>query len=563
MIQRRQESLISKNRKLIFNIMAAGVMGYAILLLFSIFNNAIELAAYPNEYREAANIFMTQSIVNGENIYSLDVLNAENPGLIYLYGPLNSIIASIITIIVPDKIILVHYLLSFVEMVIGAVLMLVMVREHTSTFFPGSVAFLFSIFCNWRYGYIYAAPDTLGFMMLVLFLFILSRKEFAFKPYLASIIAIAAFFTKQYFAVIALTGFLYYLFLSKKNLIKYTLSGVVITAILFEIISVKFPLYFTYALYFLKGPGAGAPSQDTNGKIHNASQFSYLGGIFIFLFIFVLIHTLGIAYRIYKKEIQVVFNFREISEPFISFENDEDLNFEILFYIQIVVALLILYYIGNNPGAFISYHLQLLMPGIIVIGLIASDNIRVSNKMINRWRVTILIVANLVMCIYTVNRAQPRLVVTKCAELDKERWDVFYDIVGQYDEEEIWYYPLGEYPNINTGTYMYNSGMPFVVSQRFLDKYNNSEFGKKYFPYAGRIMQQHLDYRQKVISKVKNGEYSLIMYMEDMDPVFTKEDLNHKYRHLITIPLKAGSWIWDLDLYVLKDDDTISLSNYK
>lgn len=538
-------------------------MVYAILLLFSIFTNAMDMAAYPNEYREVANIFMTQSIVNGENIYSLDVLSGEYPGLIYLYGPLNSVIAAAVSLFFPGKVVLVHYVLAFCEMVIAAVLMAKMAYEHTSTFFPASAAFLFTIYCNWRYGYIYAAPDTLGFMLLILFLFILTRKEFLGKPYLAAIIAIASFFTKQYFAVIALTGFLYYLFLPKKNLIKYAVSGIGISAILFVIIKIKLPLYFTYALCFLKGPGAGAPSQDTNGRIHNASQFSYIGGIFIFLFVFALMHLIVTVYRIVKKEIVLEIDIKNMNKPVFHFLHDENLDFEMLFCIQMFVALLILYYIGNNPGAFISYHMQLFMPGVIMVGVVAGDNIRLNLPIINKWKIVFLICANLLMCVYTIYRAQPRLLVTKCAEIDKEYWDELYDIIEEYHDEEIWYNPLGEYPEIYSASYKYNSGMPFVVSERFLEKYNKSEFSKKYFPHAGEIMKQHLDYRNEVIDKVKNGEYSLIMYMEDMDAVFTKEDLEIHYKLLTTLPLKAGSWTWDLELYVLATDDRISLAEYE
>ena len=84
--------------------MAAGVIGYTILLLFRIILGTFQMGDCPNEYREVANIFMTKSIIDGQNIYSLDVLNGDNPGLIYLYGPLNSLIAAAISTIFPGSI---------------------------------------------------------------------------------------------------------------------------------------------------------------------------------------------------------------------------------------------------------------------------------------------------------------------------------------------------------------------------------------------------------------------------------------------------------------------------
>lgn len=557
MTLRRQESLISKNKNLIFNIMAAGVIGYTILLLFRIILGTFQMGDCPNEYREAANIFMTKSIIDGQNIYSLDVLNGENPGLIYLYGPLNSIIAAAISTVFPGNIVAIHYILAVVWMILGASLMARIVYENTSTYFPASVAFLFTIYCNWRYGYVYASPDALGLFLLILFVFVLTRKEFNAKPYLAAFIAIAAFFTKQYFAVIAVTGFLYYLFLSKIGTLKYALTGIITSAVLFVYISVRYPLYWTYALYFVKGVGAGAPSGDIKGTAHNISQISYIGALFIFLLLFTFLHVIEIIIRIVKMDIIIRFLFKEKNRPLISVENDEQIKTEILFFIQMAVAAMILYYIGNNAGAFGSYYLQLFIPGIIVPGLVAANDIRLNLGKWNKSKSTILIVLNAIMILYTINRAEPRLNIVHYSDVDRGLWLSAYDIIDMYRYEDNWYNPLAEYVVMYDNGYIYNTGMPFVVSEKYLNKYNSDKLAQKLFPYAGQIMSKHLEYREEVRNKVLRGDYALVMYMEDQDKVFTRDELAQRYRLFNTYPLKAGSWTWNLSLYVKSTDEIL------
>lgn len=551
--------MTSNNKNLILNIMAAGVMVYAVLLLFNIFYNAFDTAAYPNEYREAANVYMTKSIVEGKNIYSLDVLESEEPGLIYLYGPLESIIAAIFVLLFRADMVLVHYMIAFIAMIIGAGMMARMVREHTSTYLPAAMAFLFTIYCNWRYGYIYAAPDALGLFLLILFLFVLTRKDTnVAKPYIGAVVAILSFFTKQYFAVIALTGFLYFLFLKKKDLIRYTLSGIIISAIAFVVINIRYPLYWTYNLYFLKGPGAGLPSGDVAGTAHNISQVKYIVALFFVLFLAAFLHIIIILYRIIRKEINISISLKDENIPFIRVSGDEHFCFEILFYIQMLVAAAILYYIGNNSGAFISYYLQLFVPALIVVGVVSADNISIDEKYLsNSLKFYIIITLNVLMCVYTIMRAEPRLIVTKMADIDRAYWNSLYECIAEYEHDEVYYNPLGVYPVIETDKYIYNTGMPFVISERFLDKYNESKFSQKLFPYAGRVMQQHLQYREKVRKKVLDGDYEMIMYMDDMDTLFSRHDMAGRYERIMEMPMKAGSWSWDMMIYLRKGDDTL------
>ena len=115
-------------------------------------------------------------------------------------------------------------------------------------------------------------------------------------------------------------------------------------------------------------------------------------------------------------------------------------------------------------------------------------------------------------------------------------------------------YPLLAYYGIEEGQYIYNSGQPFVVSEKFYNKYLGSQSAQKYFPYARDIFEQHLNYRKEIVSRVLKGEYSLVTYIPDYeaDEVFTAEELKQKYRLADTLTLRTGRQLWDVEFWVLK-----------
>ncbi len=187
-----------------FNLLSIIVLIYASFLVARMLSAAYISAPYPNEYRESANIAMTDALIRGENIYSPSSLEGEQPPVCYLYGPLMSLTASLIKRVLPSvDTWVIHYFISFVSIVLSALLMAVMVSEVSSTLVGPSVVFVLSIFCHWRYGYIYGAPDSMGLCLMVGVIFLLykgvvsPRKSFPHIE-IAAMLTAAAFFTKQY-----------------------------------------------------------------------------------------------------------------------------------------------------------------------------------------------------------------------------------------------------------------------------------------------------------------------------------------------------------------------------
>lgn len=543
----REKILNKKNR--IYTAFTIPVVVYAILLVIRIINAAVQTANFANEYRECANISMTNTILSGVNPYSLSSLEQKLPVICYLYGPLMSIIAAAIAILFPFvSVVTIHYGISFLSIIISAILISKMVYEHTETILMPATAFVLTIFCHWRYGYIYGAPDSLGLFILIAVLYILSKEKedsliYRFKPELAAFFVVLSFFTKQYFLMVAATGAVYLFYISRKQFIRYAVSGIIISLITFAIISYTCPLYWTYAIYFLKGPGAGAAMGKT-GISYNNMQISYLGGMFLMLFI----AGAGAFIKLICK--------------YIKKKNDRNRTFTVLFWIQMIISGIVLRYIGNNAGAFLSYYLQLFTPALVVVACVAMDEfisyegdmpILTNSKMIKKiWPVITVFLCGFFLA-YTVYKVEPRLVINKLNNSEMAEWNRSEEILNEHLDGEIYYMPPVAYHGFKNERYVYNDGQPFVISEKFVKAFNESPVAQKLFPYSDEIMKKHMDYREEVVEKVQNGEYSLLVFMEDMDIVFTREDMSEHYKKLDTLSLRTGNWAWDMEFWVLKE----------
>lgn len=616
------------NKHILMRILTAVVVIYTIFLIVRIIGACFQTEAYPNEYREAANIAVCQSFLKGVNPYQLETVEQAVPSVCYLYGPVMSLIAAALAIVLPFcSLQLVHYLISFAAILLSAFLMTVMIFKRTNNNISSAIVFLMSIFCHWRYGYIFGAPDSFGLCVMICTLYMLDlcgenassanvsnanvsaangantraiieieKCIAAFAPEIAALLTVLTFFTKQYFLMVAAVGAGYLLFVSKKKFLRYVIAGIVISAVIFGLLYFFCPLYFTYAIYFLKGPGAGAAMGKT-GIAYNKMQISYLGGMLLTLFISAFASVVYFAVALIKNS-RIKFNIKSLEKPLIFFEDkatdtyvtdagvgadnnkktDSDDNSisrkfskQLLFFIHALVAFLVLRYIGNNDGAFLSYYLQLFVPALILISVAGIElwNFERYNK-----GIYILCAVYVIFVSYTIYKVEPRLIVNKLSQEEMAQWEQAYELLdgalsnvsdsaakAEYSEEivdinghllrtDIYYVPPLNYHGYENDQYVYNDGQPFVLSKRFSEYYAKSALGQKFFPYAGQLIKQHLDYKEHIRQKVIAGEYELVTNIADMDTVFTEEELSIHYVKTETLMLRTGNWAWEVDFWV-------------
>ncbi len=539
----------------IINLICIPVVIYLVWFLWGIFTHTLQDAGYPNEYREAANILLTKEFLGGGNPYSLSALSGEHPPMVYLYGPLYSVVVALIGKVVPMDLVLLHYLVTFGMILVSAFLGAWITAERTTSVTAPAAVFLFLITCHWRYNYVNAVPDSMALMLMIMVFFVLTRKRFRKKAIVCAVLTLAALLTKQYFLLVAgtITAWLF-LFEKKAESFKYLFYLALLGALTAFFIQWKCPLFWTYLIYFAKGPGSGVAGTVTRGTVkmsgeaYNFQQIMSIGGMYLMLFI---AETVGVIVSFFRKKLDRV---------------------DLLMLGHMAVAGICLLYIGKNDGAWLSYYLELFVPALVIGAFIMVEKVMLpSDRMLPKpWgfdigfirKITFAIKAQkwfiagytafyLVLIGFTMFRTGTRLPVSPMEAEDYEQWSEAEALLDANPGDMYLYPPLAYY-GIRNGIYLYNTGQPFVITEKFYNKYQKNEEAQKNYPYAGEIFKSHLDYRDEIKEKVRNGEYSVVTYITDYDKVFDENDLKEKYRKEKTLTLQTGRWNWDVQFWVLK-----------
>lgn len=522
-----------KNRKLIFyNIIGIAVIIYAVILLYGMTAASLSEVSVPNEFQEVTNILLTQDLLNGINPYSLkEAFGRDVPGLLYAYGPIYSLIVAPFARIFPEKLIFLHYLVSFLAMLMIAFLGAWMVKEKTETLAAPAAAFVLLINCTWRYGYINAVPDTLGLFWMMLALFLETREKCRGRELWEIIVIILAFYTKIYMAYIAIPLFVYKLITDHRAAARFTIYGVVLMGAVSAVVTIMCPLYWTYTIYFLHGPWnaqGGEPG-------YEMLQLRSLGGIFLFFFIVSLLAVLE----------QVKHRFKDVSKTVL------------LLIVDLIVSIPVMHVLGANDGAWLSYYLQIQIPPLVMLSLIYIENKCIETSSVYRryaWGAFLF-----VMLSFTILRTGQRLPYYYMEPEQKKLWDDVYGLIDEYTEKgEVYYSPILTYHAIDDHQYFYNSGYVGVANEDFYDEYLNTKWQQTLFPYAGKVMKKNLEYKRELEEKIRNGGYSLIAVIEGKDGtdrairVSAIED--GPYRLLREVGMPVSRVNYALKFYVREDD---------
>lgn len=505
---------------------------YILYLLAGILGHTFRDVNIPNEYREAANVLLTDEFLKGINPYSVDALKQDLPAMVYLYGPLYSLITAFLGLFIHIDLVLLHYMVTFACIIGSAFLAAKITAKYTKTPLGPVLAFLFLINCHWRYSYVNAVPDSMGLFIMVLILYFLSKDSMRFRPFVIALLTVMVFFTKQYFLLIAGTATAYFfLFISKKDCFKYLGFMAAIAGAVAGFIQLKCPLFWSFVIYFAKGPGKGISGTVTRGTVKmsgeafNFAQIMSIGGMFLVFFIAA---TVLILLTIFKKKLEKI---------------------DFLLFGHMAVAGICLLYIGQNDGAWLSYYLELFVPALIIEALILME--RWKPEAGKNAKYIIFSAFYLLLMCFTIYRTDTRLPKSQMTAEDYQAWDEALAVLDE-NKGDMYLYPLLAYYGVKNDIYVYNSGQPFVITQKFYDRYLKSESAQKNFPYAGELFRQHLEYRDEIKNKVQNGEYSVVSYIRDNDEVFDESDLSMKYKKEKTLTLRAGRWTWDVEFWTLK-----------
>ncbi|MCR5649606.1 MAG: hypothetical protein K6F86_00310 [Lachnospiraceae bacterium] len=536
-------------KKNIMNAVGICILVYALILIIKICRTTFLGIAFPNEYREAANIQLTMEFLKGSNPYSLSAYNGPVPGMIYVYGPLYSLFTALLCLFIPADVVTMHYIVTFVSVIAGALICAYMTYEKTQYLAAPAAVFLFIINCSWRYGYINAVPDAFAVFIMIFVFFIVSRREFKFKDTILAILSLMLFFVKQYFLVVSVSVIIFRFINDRKKAIRLTIQTLLISAAVFITVAVTCPLYFTYTVFMAHGPFGmseelfselydyleeenaedehyeeeaekeeikekGTEKEEEAVLTNNSENtdpvtgFSYeilqlksLAGMFILVFFFAFA---GI-----------------VTEAAGGFKHKGEIEFFLI--IHMIIAFAALIYLGRNDGAWLSYYLQLFMPAVIIYAFIISDRFIAEKENVMGNILTVLFIVTVT---FTAYRTGTRLKIYEKTDEQIKSWERAYEITSNAAKKgEVYYVPPLGYCAFSDGQYLYNNGHNMVVNIQFLMEYNSTLWEQKLFPNAGMVINAHYDEQMKIKEKVKNREYELVTLIDGMDTDYDRLDI--------------------------------------
>lgn len=521
-----------KKENIIYKLLTIGLMVGMVLFVGKVLTNVILSIRYPNELLEPSNVALTRMFLDGKCPYVKSSLEYEIPAISYEYPFIGSLVSALIALCIGKNVVLAHMIVSFAALVGTGILGYKIINLYSSTTVaPVAGAFLFML-CHWRFGFVSAAPDDLGLFLLILTMYLAVSPKVTNKPIVCAILTTICFYTKQYF-VFVFFGICVYMFLySKKDALKYCIETIVINVVAGVIVTIVWPLYWSYTVFFLY---FGCSTGTGFGIANLIGQMKYLLAIFVLLFGVVLA-----AFVVFIRKL------RREGRKLTTYEFSEN-DPLVLFAVQIPVMFLPLIVFGRNDGAFLSYFLQLWMPSIIVVTFIVLEKIQVND------RLRLIFDGFYAFVIaFTVLFGYLKLPIHVITAQEIADWERAYDIVNTSREKgDVCYSQQLAYLAFENDDKYYFCGHDGEVSLDTLAIWESSKLAQILFPYVDDIINKNMDYRIEIIVKAFESGFELITFQNDNSLLFNEQFIDEGvyYSRLDRIPLQEGNMAYTVSFY--------------
>ena len=516
------------------------ILFFIIIAFRDIFRASFEL--YPREYREAANLAIAKSFYEGINPYKI---NDGMPISVNVYGFINPLIASIISRIFSIGLLRSFYILSLMYTIIIPILIsyevysIVGLTRKSWIFYPFLIFFSYTI--TYGTGHISSRPDYLGIIISLIIVMIIRRDISTRSILIASGLIILLFYIKPYFIFYMIPVGVFLLTKGKKPFAIYVSSIFLMGLVSFILIRWIFPLYYAETVYFefveniVSNSGVSTNANNFELLLYSMKQFDELLVTYIVPFIVLLIIIIGVVTK-YIPSCQIRL-----------FE--DELMIKLKLYLLIIIwAIPILLILGRNKGAWVSYHMQLLMPAVIISSFVGT--ISLSKK---RMYLEIAILCFLIFSTPTLYRRYGRVEMLNTEEI--YAWDTIEDICVNATEKGKNIYAsclvngllfdrIEQFYTYYTGHNYYN-----LELEKQKESIENSVLLKKVlFP----TFVNSIEYMNTLISedteKLKDNKYDIII----SDAASSVEPGNIEEYNIMNFDLHSGVQNWETTVYIKK-----------
>lgn len=549
--------------KILFNAFQVALAAcFAYMIITAIKDNYIAcLEKYPREYRESANLSLARGFIDGINIYTIPNGTAIP---VYVYGFVNPLIASVITKISGISLLNSFYFIYFATTFVFSALLTYEVYDIVKGKVPGfsisvknlddvkygNLLLIMSVFIvsytlTFRIGHITSIPDTLGMVVGITIMMITRRSKSARSVFIISLLVVLEFYIKAYFLFFAAPVFFYFLIRDRKKMLEYMLFCVLIGISSIIIVNSIFPLYFIENIYFEFIEQFLNAYADESVLADKSYEFNYMMNQFIkliekynFILIIAVVLTIVAVFRFVKEKGK---------------ESDKDL---LTYEISILIAIPLLVVLGKNDGAYMSYHLQLLMPGVIPVAysrLVTIYNNGIDNERFNR---TIVKTAILFVALVTTYKSYVAYgKVSLMTDEEKSNWQYVENIcLDAYDSGKL-IFPgtlvngvlinnRSFYSDFNGHTYLnYADEQDAIMA-------SENGFMNLVFSELDEMYVYAAEYNKQTDDNFKNSKYDLII--ADEENVLNR--VNAKNYNSEKVILKMGQFDCEVVIYTKKEE---------
>lgn len=402
------------------------------------------LENYPREYREAANLSIARGFLDGKNVYEIP---ASGPIPIYVYGFVNPLIAAGISAITGLNLLRTFYFISFVTSFAFIILVTyeayaIVKEQATINLFSiknqenieiGNILLLASLFIvtytlTFRVGHITTIPDNLGMLVAVAILMLTRRSKSWKSVLIISFLVVLEFYIKAYFLFFAAPVFFYFLIKNRKLMGWYMLFCILIGIASIFIINALFPLYFIETIFFeFIEQFLNAMVDETIVDIDKYER-DYMISQFVKLVVkYNCVLVVGLLVTIVN-----IFNFFKTKFKTVNFDT-------LVYELTIIIAIPLLFVLGKNDGAYMSYHFQLLMPGVLVVAY--SYLIKAYNCQSEKHNINESIYRGIILSLIFISSYKSYVAFGKVSLLTKEQeanWEKVEKICTEaYDDNQL------------------------------------------------------------------------------------------------------------------------------
>lgn len=524
-----------KKQHALYKILSILLAIISLVFIVKVSINTVRGLDYPNEILEPANVQLANAFLNGTipyeiSSYTHDGLNI--PPANFEYPFLNSGLAALLSIFIGGNTVVSLYIISFLSMVGTAFLGGLVILKESRTTVGAAMGFLLLMFCHWRYGYISGSPDGLGLFITMLVLFLACNSKTRNKGIWCALFTVLLFYTKQYYVAVGASVFIFLLIYSRREALKYLVSCFFMLTTSAIVISSVWPLYWTFSflcLYHGCFQGWGV-----DGILNVINQMKYLLLIFGGMVIALLYATI------------VKYKSIDVKKEKVSSANE--MNPMLLFEIQIPIQLLVLFIVGRNDGAYLTYFLQLLIPSLCIATIIAME--QMETHKFESAHMTLYVG----LVIFTIYFGWNKLPMHMLSDEEIQTWNRAYALVDDYrGKGNILHARSTAYNGMFNGDVIYGTDHDGDVSDWAYDEYLESDFQRMLFPNAGIVYESNLRYREYLRERLKHGEILMIVMTEGRNMYVNEQELElYGYKVKEEMDLQLGNTAYLTKFWVLE-----------